>query len=171
MTSPALVIRPAEPGDVEVVHRFIVELADAEQFPEPVSARPRDVAEALFGPRPHAEAVLATIDGTPVGFALFYATYSTVVGRAGLRLEDLYVRPEHRGDGLGQALLAHLAELAVQRGCARLEWWVLRTNEPALRFYRRLRAREVDEIAVMRLDGEPLRDLAASRPRDLSGQV
>lgn len=158
----APLIRPAQPGDIDVLHRFIVELTEAEQFPDPVTAQPRDVGEALFGPHPVAEAVVATVDGQPVGFALFYPTYSTTVGRAGIHLEDLYVRPEHRGSGLGQALLGHLAELAVQRGCARLEWWVLRTNEPALRFYRRLHARDLDEITVLRIDGELLRNLAAA---------
>jgi GNAT superfamily N-acetyltransferase len=162
-------IRPAEPADVDVLHRFISELAEAEQFPGPVTAQPQDLAAALFGPHPLAEAVVATIDGQPAGFALFYATYSTVLGRAGLHLEDLYVRPEHRGGGLGRALLGHLAELAVQRGCARLEWWVLRTNEPALRFYRRLHARALDEIAALRLDGDHLHNLAtAGRPRTVS---
>ncbi len=157
------IIRPVEPGDIEVVHRFIVELAEAEEFPGPVTAQPQDVAAALFGPRPLAEAVLGVVDGQPAGFALFYPTYSTILGRPGIHLEDLYVRPEHRGSGLGQALVAHLAELAVRRGCTRLEWWVLRTNEPALRFYRRLRARPLDdEIAILRLDGETLRNLAAA---------
>ncbi|MFG2103497.1 GNAT family N-acetyltransferase [Micromonospora echinaurantiaca] len=154
------VIRPAEPGDADTLHRFIVELAEAENFPGEVSAEPADVARALFGPRPVAEAVVATIDGEPVGFALFYPTYSTVLGRPGIHLEDLYVRPEQRGGGVGRALLAHLAALAVARGCVRLEWWVLRTNDPALRFYRRLRARSLDEIDVLRLDGERLRELA-----------
>ncbi|MFC4059564.1 GNAT family N-acetyltransferase [Planomonospora corallina] len=155
-------IRPAEPGDADVLHRFIVELAEAEQFPGEVTARPRDVAEALFGPRPVAEAVIAEAGGEPVGFALFYPTYSTIVGRPGIHLEDLYVRPEHRGGGLGRVLLGHLAKLAVERGCGRLEWWVLRTNDPALRFYRRLDARGLDEIEVMRLDGEALRALASA---------
>ncbi len=155
-------IRPAEPADAEVLHRFIVELAEAEEFPGAVTAQQQDVAEALFGPRPVAEAVVATVDGEPAAFALYYPTYSTIVGRPGLHLEDLYVRAEHRGSGLGRLLLAHLADLAVQRGCARLEWWVLRTNDPALRFYRRLHARGLDEIEVMRLDGEPLRTLAAA---------
>ncbi|AWS45924.1 GNAT family N-acetyltransferase [Streptosporangium sp. 'caverna'] len=168
--APELIIRPAEPGDVDVLHRFIVELAEVEEHPEPVTARPRDVAEALFGPHPLAEALLATIDGQPVAFALFYSTYSTVRGRAGIHLEDLYVRPEHRGSGLGQALLAHLAELAVRRGCARFEWWVLRTNEPALRFYGRLHARELDEIAILRLDGEALHSLAANRGHQPAGR-
>jgi GNAT superfamily N-acetyltransferase len=158
------VIRPAEPSDVDVLHRFIVELAEAEQFPGEVTARPQDVGAALFGSNAVAEAVMATIDGLPVGFALFYPTYSTVLGRPGIHLEDLYVRPEYRGSGLGQALLAHLAQLAEERGCARLEWWVLRTNEPALRFYRRLRARGLDEVEIMRLDGGALHGLAGTSP-------
>jgi len=145
-----------------VLHRFVVELAEGEDFPGTVSARPDDLRQALFGASPVAEAVVATIDGEPAGFALYYPTYSTVLGRAGIHLEDLYVRPEHRGSGLGRALLAHLADLAVRRGGARLEWWVLRTNEPALRFYRRLRARALDEIEVHRLDGEVLHGLAAT---------
>ena len=157
-----LLIRAAEPSDVEIVHRFIVDLAEAEQFPGPVMAGPDDLASALFGPRPVAEAVVAMIGAEPAGFALFYSTYSTIVGRPGIHLEDLYVRPEYRDNGLGRALLSHLADLALGRGCARLEWWVLRTNEPALRFYRRLRARDLDEIDVLRLDGQALNDLAAS---------
>jgi GNAT superfamily N-acetyltransferase len=158
----ALVIRPAEPGDVEVMHQFIVELTEYEDFPDPVTAQPADLTAALFGPHPVAEAVLATIDGQPAGFALFYLTYSTVLGRPGIHLEDLYVRPEHRGSGLGRGLLSHLAHLAVQRGCSRLEWWVLHTNEPALRFYARLGARIVDEVAILRADDGLLRDLAAA---------
>lgn len=166
-TRTRLLIRPAEPADAELLHTFVVELAGAEQFPGEVTAEPRDVAAALFGPRPVAEAVVATIDGEPVGFALWYTTYSTILGRPGIHLEDLYVRPGHRGARVGQALLGHLAELALRRGCARLEWWVLRTNEPALRFYRRLQARGLDEIEVLRLDGDALRDLGqASRVSD-----
>lgn len=144
------------------MHRFIVELAEAEQFSGSVIAEPDDLASALFGPRPVAEAVVAMKGAEPAGFALFYATYSTIVGRPGIHLEDLYVRPEYRDNGLGRALLAYLADLALQRGCARLEWWVRRTNEPALRFYRRLRAQDLDKIDVLRLDSEALRDLAAS---------
>ncbi|WP_307868921.1 GNAT family N-acetyltransferase [Micromonospora sp. C95] len=165
VTDSRLLIRPAEPGDAEMLHRFIVELTEAEQYPGEVAAQSADVANALFGDRPVAEAVVADIAGDPVGFALYYPTYSTVAGRPGIHLEDLYVRPEHRGDGVGRALLAHLARLAVARGCARLEWWVLRTNDPALRFYRRLHARTVDEIDVLRLDGPQLRALAADHHR------
>jgi GNAT superfamily N-acetyltransferase len=153
-------IRPATVDDVEVLHRFIVELAEAEDFPDPVSAHPRDLTVALFGPHPFAEAIVAVVDEAPMGFALFYPTYSTTLGRPGIHLEDLYVRAEHRGAGVGYRLLAHLAAVTVERGCGRLEWWVLRTNDPALRFYARLRARAVDEVAVLRVDGEPLRALA-----------
>jgi GNAT superfamily N-acetyltransferase len=112
----APVIRPARPDDAEVMHRFIVELAEYEDFPEPVTAQPADLAAALFGPHPLAEAVLATMNGQAAGFALFYPTYSTVLGRPGIHLEDLYIRPEHRSHGLGRALLSHLAQLAVQPG-------------------------------------------------------
>src|SRR5690349_21677287 len=155
-----MLIRPAEPTDVDVLHQFIVDLAEAEEFPGQVTAEPQDVAQALFGSRPVAEAVVAIIDGAAAGFALFYPTYSTIIGRPGIHLEDLYVRPEHRGSGLGRQILAHLARLATQRN-GRLEWWVLRTNEPALRFYARLQARELEEITVQRLDGDALHLLAA----------
>ena len=158
----APVIRQAKPDDVEMMHRFIAELAGHEDFPGLVTAQPADLAAALFGPHPVAEAVLATINGQAAGFALFYPTYSTVLGRPSIHLEDLYIRPEHRGRGLGRALLSHLARLAVQRGCSRLEWWVLHTNEAALRFYDRLGARAVDEVAILRVDGDLLRDLAAA---------
>ncbi|GIJ80966.1 Ribosomal protein S18 acetylase RimI [Micromonospora phaseoli] len=165
VTDNRLLIRSAEPADTEVLHRFIVELTEAEEFPGTVTAQPADVANALFGARPVAEAVVAAVADEPVGFALYYPTYSTVLGRPGIHLEDLYVRPEHRGDGIGRALLAHLARLALARGCGRLEWWVLRTNDPALRFYRRLHARTVDEIDVLRIDGERLRALATETDR------
>jgi GNAT superfamily N-acetyltransferase len=153
---PGLALRPAQLEDVGTLHRFVVELAEAESFPGEVEATPVDLADALFGPRPIAEAVVASLDDRPVGFAIFYPTYSTILGRAGIHLEDLYVEPEHRGAGIGQVLLGHLARLAADRGCGRLEWWVLRTNERAIRFYERLRARGLDEIEVMRLDGDVL---------------
>jgi GNAT superfamily N-acetyltransferase len=149
-------VRAAQPEDVETLHRFVVELAESESFPGEIEAKPVDLEEALFGQRPIAEAVVATLGGQPIGFAIFYPTYSTILGREGIHLEDLYVSAEHRGLGIGQLLLGHLAGLAAERGCARLEWWVLRTNEPAIRFYRRLRARGLDEIEVMRLDGDAL---------------
>jgi len=154
-----LTLRPAVPADVETLHRFVVELAATEEFPGEVTARPDDLAAALFGSEPMAAAIVAEIGGVPAGFALYYPTYSTIVGRSGIHVEDLFVADEFRGAGIGQQLLARLAELAVARG-GRLEWWVLRTNEPALRFYRRLAARGLDEIEVMRLDGDALGALA-----------
>ncbi|RKR91288.1 ribosomal protein S18 acetylase RimI-like enzyme [Micromonospora pisi] len=166
LTPAAPLIRPATPADVDLLHRFIVELAEAERFPGAVTAEPEDLARSLFGTEPPlAEAVVAMVNGEPAGFALFYPTYSTILGRPGLHLEDLYICPEHRGGGLGRALLGHLADLAVRRGCARLEWWVLRDNEPALRFYDRLHARGLHEIEVRRLDGDVLRHLAATYSR------
>lgn len=159
MSSPP-VIRPARLDDVDTIHGFIVDLAIAEDFPGEVRARPADVATALFGESPIAEALVATVDEEPVGFALFFSTYSTIEGRPGVHLEDLYVSPAHRGSGLGRLFLASLAQIAIDRDCARLEWWVLRTNEPALRFYRRLGARGLDEIEVMRLEGGSLFDVA-----------
>lgn len=153
---PRLEIRPARSDDVETLHRFIVELAEAESFPGEVAAKPVNLSDALFGPHPLAEAVVATVDKRPAGFAIFYSTYSTVLGRAGIHLEDLYVEHGYRGRGIGQILLGHLAQLAADRNCGRLEWWVLRTNEQAIRFYERLRARGLDEIEVMRLDGDTL---------------
>jgi GNAT superfamily N-acetyltransferase len=149
-------IRPARPDDANAIHRFIVELAETEAFPGEVSARPSDVHAALFGARPSAEAVVAEADGVPVGFALFYPTYSTIEGRPGIHLEDLYVGEAYRGSGLGHRFLEHLARLARDRGCARVEWWVLRTNEPAIKFYLGLGARLLDEIDVFRLDGNSL---------------
>ena len=109
-----------------------------------------------------AEVLIAELDGLAVGFALFFHNFSTFEGRPGIYLEDLYVRPEARRHGLGRALLAHLAALAVERGCARLEWWVLNWNAPSIAFYKTLGARPMDEWTVMRVDGEALSKLAVA---------
>jgi GNAT superfamily N-acetyltransferase len=154
-------IRPATEGDVDVLHRFVVELAEAEEFPGEVRARPEDLVGALFGADPVASALVAEVDGEPVGFALYYFAYSTITGRRTLHLEDLYVVAEHRSRGAGRILLGELARIATEHGCARFEWWVLRTNDPAITFYRRLGARELDEIHVMRLEGPGLAELAS----------
>lgn len=155
-----VIIRPARPDDVTVLDGFVRELAAAEEFPGEIEATPQDIATALFGPDPMAKAVLATIDGDPVGFALYYLTYSTITGRPTLHLEDLYVSTTRRGGGVGVLLLRHLAAEAIERRCGRFEWWVLRTNDAAIRFYERLDAREVAEIQVMRLEGDSLEALA-----------
>jgi GNAT superfamily N-acetyltransferase len=153
-------LRPAERGDVPLLLALVRELAAYEREPDAVLATEAMLDDALFGARPAAEAVVAEADGAAVGFALFFHNFSTWTGRRGLYLEDLYVRPAARGRGVGRALLAHLAGLAVARGCGRFEWSVLDWNAPAVGFYRALGARAMDGWTTMRLDGAALARLA-----------
>jgi GNAT superfamily N-acetyltransferase len=155
-------IRAATPADISVIRDLIVALAVYEKEPDAVKATEADLHDALFGARPLAEAVLAEVDGKPVGVALFFTNFSTWAGKGGLYLEDLFVVPEARGLGLGKALLVHLAGIAVARGYARFEWSVLDWNEPAIGFYKGLGAVMQDEWTKMRVDGEALVALAAS---------
>jgi GNAT superfamily N-acetyltransferase len=161
MGDSALQIEPARRGDVPLLLAMIRELAEYEKALDEVVATEEELADGLFGERPGAEALVARRGGEPVGFALYYTSFSTWLGRRGLYLEDLYVRPAARGRGVGRALLAALARVAGERGCPRLEWWVLDWNESAIGFYRSLGARAMDEWTVYRLSGEPLRRLAA----------
>ncbi len=154
-------IAVATRADVPLILTLIRELADYERMADQVAATEADIERALFGERPCAEAVIARLADEAVGFALFFQTFSTFVGRPGLYLEDLYVRPAHRGRGIGRRLLAHLADIAVARGCGRFEWSVLDWNELAISSYRRAGAVPMDEWTVYRLTGEPLRALAA----------
>lgn len=154
-------IRAATPADIPAIHRLIVELAIYEKEPDAVQATHLDLQTALFADRPVAECVLAEIDGTPVGMALFFTNFSTWTGKPGLYLEDLFVMPSARGHGLGKALLVHLAGIAVSRGYARFEWSVLDWNTPAIGFYKALGAKLMDEWTVMRVDGQALAALAA----------
>ena len=158
MSAPA--IRPATPADVATILGFVRDLAAFEREPGAVAASEPMLAEALFGDRPAAEAVIAEADGVAVGFALFFHNFSTWTGRRGLYLEDLYITPEARGSGAGKALLAHLAALAIDRGCARFEWSVLDWNEPAIGFYRAIGAEPMAEWTVQRLTGDALTRLA-----------
>jgi GNAT superfamily N-acetyltransferase len=153
-------IRPAAEADVPLVLRFIRELAEYERLLHEVVATEERLRDTLFGARPAAEVVIAEEDGKALGFALFFHNYSTFLAQPGLYLEDLYVRPEARGRGAGRALLAHLARLAKERGCGRLEWWVLDWNESAIRFYRSLGAQPMDDWTVFRLTGGDLARLA-----------
>ena len=139
---------------------MVVALATYERAPEQVTGSRQLLAEALFGSDPAAEALLAELDGSPVGFALFYRTFSTWECRPGIWLEDLFVPDEHRGTGVGFALLRELASITVSRGYTRLEWAALNWNEPALRFYERIDARRLDDWVMHRLDGTALRGLA-----------
>lgn len=155
----ALSIRPAEPADVPVVAGLIRQLARFEKLEHEVVLTEELLKAGLFGARPYAEAVLAEEDGQAIGFALFYHNFSTFLARPGMYLEDLFLLPDHRGRGVGRALLAHLARIAVERGCGRLEWAVLNWNQEAARFYERLGARPNSEWTVYRLTGEALRAL------------
>jgi GNAT superfamily N-acetyltransferase len=154
-------IRPAVRDDVPLLLELIGELADCERLRDEVVLDAELLERHLFGERPAAEAVIAEIDGEAVGYALFFPTFSTFLGRPGIWLEDLFVRPARRGAGIGGALLAHLAGLAVARDCGRLEWSALDWNEPALAFYRGLGARRLGEWELHRLDGAALAAVAA----------
>ncbi len=159
MTSMRIV--PATPADVPTVLALIRELAEYEKLLHEVAADEVLVHEALFGSQRVVECVLAWNGAEPVGFALYYHNFSTFLARPGLYLEDLYVRPEHRGQGIGEALLKHLAQLAVQRGCGRMEWAVLDWNRRAIEFYERMGAVGVKEWTVFRMSGEALRRLGS----------
>jgi len=157
-------IRPATPADIPTILTFIHELAIYERQPDAVIATEADLLRDGFGPTPRFTCLIADwIDGnetTPAGFALYFTSYSTWMGHHGIRLEDLYVTPHYRAKGIGTALLARLARIAVDEGCPRLEWDVLDWNELALSTYRRIGATMKTEWRIMRLSGEPLADLA-----------
>lgn len=157
-----LSIRSATSADLPLIAQFIRDLAEYEKLAHEVRFDETKLGEKLFGPRPYAEVLIGELDGSPQGFALFFHNFSTFEGRPGIYLEDLFVRPEARGSGLGKALLAHLAKLCVTRDCARLEWWVLDWNTPSIGFYQSLGAKLMDEWTVMRVDGDALTKLATS---------
>jgi GNAT superfamily N-acetyltransferase len=158
-----LSIRSATPADLRLIAKFIRDLAEYEKLAHEVRFEEAVLGERLFGVRPYAEVLIGEIDGTPQGFALFFHNFSTFEGKPGIYLEDLFVRPEARGSGLGKALLQRLAQLALERDCARLEWWVLDWNDPAIQFYRALGAKPMDEWTTFRVDGDALSDLAGQR--------
>jgi GNAT superfamily N-acetyltransferase len=160
--SDTITIRPAGREDIPLVLGFIRDLARYERLEHEVTASEAELQEALFGAHRYAEVVFACDGGQPVGFALFFHNFSTFKGRPGIYLEDLFVRPEARGRGIGKRLLAWLARTAVERRCARLEWAVLDWNEPSIGFYRSLGAVAMDEWTTFRLTGEALALLAGS---------
>ena len=160
-------IAPARREDVPAILRLIEALAEYEKLTHQMVATEADLREAIFGERPSVEVVLACAEApgtasTPVGFALFFHNFSTFLGRPGLYLEDLFVVPEWRGRGVGRRLLAHLARLAVERNCGRMEWSVLDWNEPAIGFYRRLGASVMEDWRICRLTGDALNRVASS---------
>jgi GNAT superfamily N-acetyltransferase len=160
MSTLALSIRPAAPADVPEILRFIRELADYERLSHEVVATEAALHEHLFGAHPVAEVILGELCGELAGFALYFQSFSTFLARPGIYLEDLYVRPAARGRGLGAALLARLAAIAVERGSGRLEWSVLDWNEPAIGFYKKLGAVRMEEWTVHRVTGDALEALA-----------
>jgi GNAT superfamily N-acetyltransferase len=154
-------IRPAVAADVPNLHALVLELARYEKLAHEVSATPADLAAHLFGERRYVEALVAEDEGRTVGFALFFHNYSTFLGRPGIYLEDLFVLPECRRKGHGKALLREVARLAVERGCGRFEWAVLKWNEPAIAFYRSLGAKALGEWETFRMTGDAFARLAA----------
>jgi GNAT superfamily N-acetyltransferase len=159
-----LSIRPATPEDISLVLEFIRELAAYERAPEQALARPEDLLRDGWGPAPKFRVLIADWGGQPAGFALFFYNYSTWQGRAGLYLEDLFVRPVFRGRGIGKALLVQLAKIAVGENCGRFQWQVLDWNQPSIEFYEALGAKRMTEWLTMRVEGEALRRLAATDP-------
>lgn len=162
--TPDYHIRPAQPGDESTIVDLIRELAVYEKLEHEAQATPERLAQHLFGPRPFAEALMVERRGEPVAFALYFHTFSTFRGVPSLYLEDVFVRPPHRGQGIGKALLARVARIAVDRGCGRMEWSVLDWNAPAIGFYRSIGARPMDEWTVQRVDDDALVALAQLDP-------
>jgi GNAT superfamily N-acetyltransferase len=160
-TDQDFLIREATEKDIPVILTFIRELAEYEELD--VFADEEGLRKELFGDDPAAGVILACRGDTPVGFAVYYTTFSTLLGKRGLHLDDLYVRPKWRGHGIGKALLSHLAALAVKQGCGRFEWWCLDWNTDALAFYDRLGAKPVENVLVLRMTGSALEKMAKAR--------
>jgi GNAT superfamily N-acetyltransferase len=159
-TTPTFRIERATERDVPLILRLIKELAEYEKMLADVTATEEKLRHSLFGPHPAADVVIGYAGDEPAGFALFFHNYSTFLGQPGIYLEDLYVMPHFRGHGFGKRLLAHLAALAVERGCGRFEWSVLDWNAPAIGFYKKLGAQPMDDWTIFRVTGDALQRLA-----------
>lgn len=166
MNINGLEIIPATVNDVQLVFEFIKALADYERLPHEVVATEDLLKQTLFGERKVAEVVIGYADGIPVGFALYFHNFSTFLGRPGIYLEDLFVKPEFRGKGFGKALLVYLAKITKERNCGRLEWSVLDWNEPSIKFYKSLGAKQMDDWTMYRVTGKALDQLAESPNND-----
>jgi GNAT superfamily N-acetyltransferase len=156
----ATTIREARPEDCEVLAGLIRDLAIYEKLEHEAKATADDLRRHLFGQRPYAQALIAEVEGQASGFALYFSNFSTFKGKPGIYLEDLFVKPEHRGQGIGKALLARLAKIALERDCGRFEWAVLDWNASSIAFYQSLGARPMNDWTVFRVDGEALGKLA-----------
>lgn len=155
-----LKIKAAKKEDSELILRFIKELAIAEEFPFEISVTREDIENNLFGSSPDAEAIIVSVDKKVCGFAVFYYTFSTTTGRRGLHLDDLYIQPDYQGQGLGKKVLVYLSQLALQKNCARFEWWALKTNDSAIKFYKKIGARTLEEMTIFRLDSDGISELS-----------
>jgi GNAT superfamily N-acetyltransferase len=155
-------IKQAEPQDVAIILQFIKELADYEKLLHEVVATEEILAETLFGTNPRAEVLIGYMSNQPVSFVLYFFNYSTFLGRPGIYIEDLYVKPEYRGFGIGKKLLVHLAKICKQHNYPRLQWWVLDWNQDAIKFYQKIGAKPMDEWTVFRVAGGELEQLAAA---------
>ena len=162
-SDPRITLRFATADDIGLILDLIRQLAEFEKMTDEVVTNEDQLRQSLFGERRVAEVVIASWNGEPAGFALFFHNFSTFLGRPGIYLEDLFVIPALRGHGIGQVLLSHLAEIAVDRGCGRLEWAVLDWNTDAIRFYERFGAKAMDEWTVFRLTGDALEELSKGR--------
>ena len=160
MKTSKFTIRPATENHVPVILALIKELAEYEKLSHEVSATVDNINSSMFGERPYAEALIGVLEGNPISFALFFHNYSTFLGKPGIYLEDLYVKPQHRGNGFGRKMLAYLARLAKERNCGRFEWSVLDWNTPAIRTYEKLDAKPMREWILYRLTGDALDRLA-----------
>jgi len=160
-TASNFIIRPATESDVDTILSLIKELADYERLTHEVVATENDIRRSLFGERPFAEALIGEDKRTPISFALFYYNFSTFIGKPGIYLEDLYVKPEYRSKGFGRKMLVHIARLAIKRNCGRFEWSVLDWNTPAIRTYDKLNAKPMQDWILYRLTGKALAELAA----------
>jgi|ETN01SMinimDraft_1059929.scaffolds.fasta_scaffold190203_1 ribosomal protein S18 acetylase RimI-like enzyme len=160
MASDSLKIRPATEADVQLLVEFIRALAEYEKLLDEVVASKEIVRESLFGEKTVAEALIGEWQGESASFAVYFQNFSTFTGRAGLYLEDLFVKPEYRQRGIGKLMLKHLAKIAVERGCPRFEWIALDWNEPAIKFYEGLGARQLTDKRYFRMSGEALKQLA-----------
>ena len=160
--SSAFVIKPATAADVPTIFRLIRELAEYERAPNEAIATEAQLHEVLFGAEPSANVLIAREGDEAVGFAVYFFNFSTWLGRPGLYLEDLFVKPEARGRGYGKALLVQLAQIAKERGCGRMEWAVLDWNQPAIEFYKKLGAKPMDEWTVYRLTSDAIARLASA---------
>ena len=153
-------IREGTPADAPLLLQFIKDLAEYEGIADRVTATEEGLIETLFGDTPSAETALAFVGDEPVGFAVFYHTFSTILGKRGLHLDDLFISPEWRGNGLGTRMLKWLASLAVERKCGRFEWWCMKDNIPALDFYHKIGAKTLDEVSILRFEGKDIENFA-----------